>query len=101
MIYLLAIVSLAAICNAVMDILENENFHNSRLGKLNEKWWYKRESWKYAKKVFGWKFDGWHVFKSIMIMLLLSGIAHNILEWLILGIVWNASFNIAYKFLKK
>jgi hypothetical protein len=91
----------AAILNALMDIMENENFFSSRLSKLNQKFWYKRESWKHAKKVFGWKFDSWHVAKSLMVMVLLWAVADSVIQWLILGAVWNFVFGITYKFLKK
>jgi hypothetical protein len=91
----------AAILNALMDIMENENFFSSRLSNLNQKFWYKRESWKHAKKVFGWKFDSWHVAKSLMVMVLLWAVADSVIQWLILGAVWNFVFGITYKFLKK
>jgi hypothetical protein len=91
----------AAILNALMDIMENENFFSSRLSNLNQKFWYKRESWKHAKKVFGWKFDSWHVAKSLMVMVLLWTVADSVIQWLILGAVWNFVFGITYKFLKK
>ena len=61
---------LAAVFNAIMDKLENENFYTSVFKNLNEKFWYKRESWKYAKKIFGYKIDGWHLAKSAMIICL-------------------------------
>lgn len=101
MIWILALVSAAAICNAVMDILENENFYSSRFAHLNPKFWYKRESWQHAKKILNWKFDGWHVFKSAMVWMLLWGISDSFFQWVVLGIVWNVSFNLTYKFLKK
>jgi len=88
---------LAAICNAVMDRVENENFFVSIFKKLNQKFWYKRESWKYAKKIFGWKFDSWHVSKSLMICILLIPISNNIIEYIIYGILWNIIFLLFYK----
>lgn len=94
-------IAIAAILNAFMDIMENENFSSSRLAKLNQKFWYKRESWKHARKIFGWKFDSWHVAKSLMIMVLLWGYADGVIQWLILGTIWNVCFNLTYKFLKK
>jgi hypothetical protein len=101
----LTLIILAAICNAVMDILENENFSSSIFRNLNPKWWYKRESWKYAKKVFGWKYDGWHVFKSLMIIFLMLAIVlyHPILGFLdffLFGLVWNSVFSLSYKLFK-
>ena len=101
----LTLIVLAAICNAVMDILENENFSSSIFRNLNPKWWYKRESWKYAKKVFGWKYDGWHVFKSLMIINIMLAIVlyHPILGFLdffLFGLVWNSVFSLSYKLFK-
>jgi hypothetical protein len=95
----------AAICNAIMDILENENFSSSVFRNLNPKWWYKRESWKYAKKIFGWKFDGWHLFKSFMIIALMLAIVFYkpILGWMdfiLFGVIWNITFSFTYKSLK-
>lgn len=101
------LVLLAAACNAVMDILENENFSSSVFKNLNPKWWYKRESWKYAKKIFGWKYDGWHVFKSTMIVLLVgatvlySSVFDPWIDFFVMGAIWNGTFSFTYKQLKK
>jgi hypothetical protein len=94
-------VFIAAVLNALMDRVENENFSSSVFRGLNPKWWYKRESWKHAKKVFGWKFDAWHVAKSLMIISLAFGIVLyrpilGILDVLIIGAIWNGTFNIFY-----
>ena len=100
------LILLAAICNAIMDVLENENFSSSVFKNLNPKWWYKRESWKYAKKVFGWKYDGWHVFKSTMIVLIMLAIVlyqpifNPVLDFILLGGIWNSTFSFIYKLLK-
>lgn len=101
----LILIILASICNAVMDILENENFSSSIFRNLNPKFWYKRESWKYAKRIFGWKFDGWHVFKSLMITFLMLGVVlykpiFGWIDFILFGIVWNISFSLAYKTFK-
>jgi hypothetical protein len=101
MITVFILVIIAAVLNAVMDILENENFHSSRFVKWNEDFWYKRESWKHARKIFGWKFDGWHVAKSLMLFALLGAISNSWIQWLTLGAVWNTVFGLTYKFLKK
>jgi hypothetical protein len=99
---------MAAVCNAVMDMVENENFSSSVFSKLNPRWWYKRESWKWARKVFGWKFDAWHLFKSVMIifislsMVYYTPIIGNLLDIIIYGVVWNAIFILFYhKILRK
>lgn len=65
--WILAVI-LAAICNAVMDRTENESFYTSVFRKKNKWFWYKRESWDKAKKIFSWKFDAWHIFKSLMLL---------------------------------
>lgn len=91
---------LAAGFNAVMDILENENFHASVFSKSDQKFWYKRESWKHAKKIFGYKIDGWHISKSIMICTILIPLSETFLQWVIYGLIWNVVFGITYKLLK-
>lgn len=96
------LLALAAICNAFMDATENENFYESIFKVKNAKFWYKRESWKYATKVFGWKFDAWHVFKSLMIIFMCLAIVFykSVFAWwidfLIAGAVWNIVFVFVY-----
>lgn len=91
------IIILCSFFNAVMDLVENENFFKSIFKKLNQNFWYKRESWKYAKKIFGWKFDSWHISKSIIICLVLIPLSNNIYEYVYYGVLWNATFNLFYK----
>jgi len=97
----LVFVFIAAVLNALMDRVENENFSSSVFRGLNPKWWYKRESWKYAKRVFGWKYDSWHVAKSSMIISLAFAIVlykpvFGVMDVLIIGAIWNGTFNIFY-----
>ena len=95
---------LAAVCNAVMDLLENENFSSSDFHKLNPRWWYKRESWKYAKflPLTKYRLDGWHLFKSVMIIFICLSIVYytqiigNLWDILIYGAVWNTVFSLFY-----
>lgn len=92
---------IAALCNAFMDIVENENFEKSRLSKLNQKFWYKRESWKYAKKIFGWKFDSWHIAKSLMIFCFAFSMVFYkpfipFLDFSVWGIIYIFTFNLFY-----
>lgn len=99
------LILLAAVCNAVMDILENENFSSSAFKNLNPMFWYKRESWKYAKRIINWKFDGWHVFKSSMIVLLMLAVVlykpiFGWVDFVLFGLLWNCTFNLTYKLLK-
>lgn len=93
-------VVLAAACNAAMDLIENENISRSIFSKLDPKFWYKRESWKYAYKFGGYKLDAWHLLKSTMICLLAAAVALNsvpsILMFIWFGAVWNLSFNLFY-----
>jgi hypothetical protein len=98
----LIFVFMAAVLNALMDRVENENFSSSVFKNMNPKFWYKRESWKTANKIFGWKFDAWHVAKSLMIISLAFAIVLyrpilGLVDVLIIGLVWNGTFNIFYK----
>lgn len=96
----LIFISLAAFFNSVMDSVENEHIHDTIFSKLNPSFWYKRESWDKAKKIFGYKFDAWHLSKSAMIVCFITGFyfAYGF-EWYyfpIGGVVWNAVFNLFY-----
>ena len=84
-----------------MDRVENENFYTSVFKNLNEKFWYKRESWKHAKKIFGWKLDAWHIAKSLMIISLCLAVVFYVpvlgtFDIMLFGIVWNGTFNLFY-----
>lgn len=103
---------LAAFFNSVMDAVENENYFESIFRNFNQSFWYKRESWKSAKKVFGYKIDAWHLAKSLMILSLVLAItfglteenlikANNdfvdvLLKVSICGVLWNFSFWVFY-----
>jgi len=95
----------AAFFNACMDAFENENYFESIFRGWNQRFWYKRESWKYAGKVFGYKLDAWHISKSLMVCCVVAAlIACKTTPppgswWVILinmGIVWNAGFWLVY-----
>lgn len=97
----LILIIIAAICNAVMDVLENENFHTSIFMNKNQRFWYKRESWKYAKMIGGYRLDAWHLFKSAMVVLLITAIVfyspmYGWIDFIIYGIAWNIVFNFFY-----
>lgn len=104
----LIFIALSAVFNAVMDGVENENFHESRiLRDLNPRFWYKRESWKYCRKIFGYHVDAWHIAKSLMIICVAAAvlccIRNNvadkwllIVHFLLIGIVWNSTFKLFY-----
>lgn len=87
--------SLAAFFNACMDAFENENFFESIFRNKNQRFWYKRESWKWAKKIGGYKLDAWHISKSCMIICICFAIFPN-WKGFILGIVWNIIFVLFY-----
>jgi len=94
---------LAAIFNACMDAFENSpNFNESIFKGLNKKFWCKEVSWQYAKKIWGYKFDSWHLSKSMMILYIIGAILAfdlPINRWqdvalyiLIYGFIWNVTF---------
>lgn len=97
-----ALIVLAAFFNAFMDIVENEHFYASIFSHWNPKFFYKRESWKYAKKVFSYPIDGWHIAKSLMIICFAFAIITMDLnhQWwvklLTIGALWNGSFWLFY-----
>lgn len=100
---------LACFFNAVMDAVENENINESIFKNLPKQFWAKRESWKYAPRLFGFKFDAWHIAKFLMIFcLILTGLAAvyfqlPLKKWqdwalyiAVAGIVWNGGFWLFY-----
>lgn len=96
---------LMAFFNACMDAFENENFFESIFRHWDQRFWYKRESWKYAKKVGGYKLDGWHISKTLMILCLAAVMVSVYLEppphrWYIMvgfiGLIWNITFHFFY-----
>lgn len=57
---------LAGFFSAFMDTIDEGHFTNSIFRNLNQKFWYRRESWKYAKRIFNYPLDAWHLAKSSM-----------------------------------
>ena len=99
----LLFIAIAAACNAVMDRTENAPaFNKSVFNHFDVKFWLKEVSWQYATKIFGWKFDAWHVAKSLMLSFTLlaaclySPILGGVFDFLLFGIVWNLTFNLFY-----
>lgn len=95
------LIALSAVCNAFMDIVENENFHISVFKNLNQNFWYKRESWKHAKQVFKYKLDAWHLAKSSMIIcwvlaIILYKAFIPVIDFIVMGIIYNLVFNLFY-----
>ncbi len=96
---------LAAICSAVMDLLENKPaFDGSVFSKKNPKWWLKEESWKHVGflPLTRYRLDGWHLFKSqLVVYATIAIVAYaTIINWwvdvLIYGAVWNLVFTLFY-----
>lgn len=99
-------IALAAVCNAFMDKVENENFYQSVFKHLNPQFWYKRVSWQYAKKLFGYKFDAWHLAKSAMIVFWALAVVFYhpfipIIDFVVIGIIHNIIFNLFYNHIFK
>lgn len=106
--------SLAAVCNAVMDKL-SFHFHKSVFHGLDPKFWEPSVSWECAKTIpfTKYKVDAWHLFKSGMIIFICIGFIFayvsnvfadfNILSFtvilLMLGVLWNATFNLFFNHL--
>jgi hypothetical protein len=96
------LIALAAIFNAVMDAVENENFTRSIFKNLPERFWYKRESWATARKIGGYKLDAWHLAKSaVVICFCLAIVLYQPLtiwpvDFIIFGLIWNIFFNLFY-----
>jgi hypothetical protein len=96
-------VFLAAFFNACMDAFENSpNFDESIFKRLDKKFWCKDVSWHYAHRIFGYKFDAWHIAKSAMVICLVIAVVlfrpHH--EWWVhfvsIGLIWNATFVLFY-----
>lgn len=95
------LVAIAALLNAVMDSLEEGKFTNSVFKNFNQKFWYKRESWKHARRIFNYPVDAWHIAKSLMLVCLLLATFSISIKFLIAGIIWIVFFNFGYNKLFK
>lgn len=98
----LLFIMIASVMNAIMDRLENESYFTSIFKDWNQKFWYKRESWKYAKVIFNYRIDGWHLCKSAMIVFIaLAIITYKTLfnpfaDFILIGFLWNTIFELMY-----
>ena len=94
---------LAAACNALMDTLQH-HFSTSIFKSKDEKFWNPNVSWQYVTFLPYTKYraDAWHLAKSSMIIFLCFAIDFS-WKGLILGILWNLTFNTFYNkiFIKK
>jgi hypothetical protein len=85
-----------------MDAIENENFFESIFSDMDKRFWYKRESWRSTKKIFGYRFDAWHVAKSMMIILMVLAavlyepVLGQLYDFLLCGVIWNFTFWLFY-----
>jgi hypothetical protein len=102
MYYSIILIFLAAILNAFMDTLAH-HFSTSIFKELNVKFWNPNISWEYAKKINGYVFDAWHMGKSLMIFCLMGAVVmyvpitnYKLLDWAILGVLWNTTFSLFY-----
>jgi len=122
------LIALAAICNAVMDICSHHYYYsvftmfNSQYWNANVSWANKyingepsigRKKWLYGMLNIPVQItDAWHLFKSLMIVFLISAIPFcpsnelGLPEWIYYsaviiagGTVWNLTFNLFYKHL--
>lgn len=94
-------IAVMAFLNACMDAFENENYFESIFKGWRQAFWYKRESWKYAKKLGGYKFDSWHISKTLWVFCLsaLPFCTFNGPWWVVVvgvGLVWNLVFKLFY-----
>ena len=124
----LLLVALAAICNAVMDVI-SFHYKQSIFTKFNPQWWNPAISWKnkyidwdndvrmekviYIGNLFSIKYptfltDAWHFFKSLMIVLLgfaivlYNPVVNIYVDIILVGLAWNLTFNVFYnKIFKK
>ena len=106
-------VFIAAIANSIMDRVENEvEINESIFSRKDPKFWLKSVSWRYARKIIGWKADVWHIAKSVMVISMCFGlpILFHVGSYLldkgislaIYGTVWNMTFSLFYsKIFKK
>lgn len=100
------LIAVMAFLNACMDAFENENYFESIFKEWNQRFWYKRESWKWAKKLFGYRFDSWHIAKTLMIGCI--GLLPSVEFWgdwwvitLNIYVIWNVVFVFFYHWVFK
>jgi len=95
-----------------MDTLSH-HYLTSIFANLNEYFWNPSKSWKNKYELSDWIpdafTDAWHIFKFFMIVFLIFSIvlfqpfsywkiwwADQIIDYFILGVTWNLTFNIFY-----
>lgn len=112
------LVALAAVCNAVMDVV-SFHFQDSVFSKYDHQYWNPVISWKNKyvdwdggnkerKRIWGIKVapaftDAWHFFKSGMIVLLVLALVlykplvNQWLDFVLIGVIWNVVFGLFYR----
>lgn len=115
---IILLVVTASFFKAVMDRLENDGaFGQSVFKNMRKEFWLKTVSWMHARKIFRYRVDAWHLAWSVCIVCLLSAIsvgiamgyaAGHIASYIVfdiffyigyvvlLGVVWNFTFNVFY-----
>lgn len=94
----------AAFFNAVMDSIENDHILSTRFATLKDTFWRKTLSWQYAKRIFKFPVDGWHLSKSAMIIcwvfaiLLYTPMLGFWQDLIIFGYWYNSNFNWIYQY---
>jgi len=87
-----------------MDTL-NFHFESSVFKNKDPRFWNPQISWRYCKVVLGYHIDGWHLVKSLLIVLITITIIlyrpfiNPAVDLLAYGILWNLSFNTFFKIL--
>lgn len=94
-------VALMGFFNACMDAYENENFFESIFKHWSQKFWYKRESWKHVHKILGYRFDAWHIAKSLWVLCFIGAVVFRPESswWVVVinvAIIYNGIFNLFY-----
>ena len=107
---------LAAICNAVMDVLSTRyyvsifgNFKNKQFWDWNISW---RNKWQWGDKANGEKFflsssmlsfmtDGWHLAKALMIVFISLAIVcykplFGLIDLILFNCIWGITFELFY-----
>ena len=114
----LCFICLAGFFNSVMEATENEpNFNESILKNLNRRFWLKTESWQYARQLWGYKFDAWHISKTCMAFSCAGALISAVFVGVYLatnpsilfisasvaaiGVSWNGSFKLFYHIIFK
>lgn len=100
------LIAVMAFLNACMDAFENENYFESIFKEWDQRFWYKRESWRWVKKFLGYRFDSWHIAKTLMVGCIgLLPRSEFYGDWWVIMIniyvIWNLVFVLFYHYIFK